>query len=80
MPESRADIIKHFCYEPLSWQKSVGYHVSKDDNKCRAPVPDRGRSPLSHQCGRVASQTVEGLRFCGLHAKQLRDYLEAVNG
>lgn len=63
-------------YEPVSWQKAVGYRVRTDATDCRARVHDEGRSPLSHQCCIKAKETVAGYRFCARHAKRARE-LEA---
>jgi len=78
MTVKQADTIKWFCYEPLGWEKSVGYSIAKGEKDCRASVHDEGRGVGFHQCGRQASQTVEGLRFCGLHARKLRERLGVV--
>ena len=64
-----------FCYKPIDWQRSLGYIVKKGVKDCRASVHDEGRSVGFHQCARIASQTVEGLRFCGQHARRLRERL-----
>jgi len=76
---TKNDVLRNFCYEPIAWKRSLGYGVAKGPKDCRASVHEEGRGVGFHQCGRIANQTVEGRRFCGLHAERLRNELEAAD-
>lgn len=66
--------IKWFVYEPLDWQKRVGYTVRKDN--CRAQVHEAGRSVMFRQCMRKPTEIIDGYGFCKQHAKIIRENLE----
>ena len=65
--------ITWYIYEPLSWQKTLGYQVNME--RCRHQVPDGGRSVGFHQCSRKAVEQVDGYWFCKMHAKRVREAL-----
>lgn len=49
-------------YEPLSWQKGLGYRVDKA--RCRASVHEGGRGVGFHQC---LKKPMTGERYCSVH-------------
>lgn len=62
-------------YEPLSWEKSVGYRIFLE--YCRASVHEGGRSVTFRQCARKPTRawvSPEGVtyRLCGTHARGLQ--------
>jgi len=78
MTKRLSNEIKWFCYNPIDWQRRIGYGVLTGEDDCRASVADGGRSVGFHQCGVWAKETIGGLRFCARHAKRLRKRLEEV--
>lgn len=52
-------------YEPLKWQKSIGYRVDK--SRCRAAVPEEGRGVGFRQCSR---KPANGERYCKHHTPE----------
>lgn len=74
MDEKRLqEIVKSMAYEPIDWQKSVGYHVSKND--CAASVHEAGRGVGHHQCQRKPTEELGGRKWCKQHAQQIKSQL-----
>ena len=54
-------------YEPLGWQKTVGYTVSP--YRCAASVHDSHHG--LRQCGNKGTRNVDGHSLCAKHAKMV---------
>ena len=52
-------------YEPIGWQKSLGYKV--DEDRCKATV--FGERVSLYQCLRKPKRKIHGVLFCEQHAK-----------
>lgn len=63
-----------FVYEPLGWQRRLGYSV--DENRCRYQVPEGGRSVGFRQCFRKSVTFIQGHGFCRQHAARIQEFLE----
>lgn len=60
--------IKSYVYNPVKWQRDLGYTVNFD--RCRYGI--YGFRGLDHQCGRKPSETIQGYGFCWQHAAMVR--------
>ena len=72
---NKKDMLNWYLYEPMAWQKRVGYSVDAKV-KCRFSVHETGRGVGFYQCQRNGKHDVEGFKLCGPHAKVLRAALE----
>jgi hypothetical protein len=60
-------------YEPLDYQKSIGWKLSPDS--CAYKIYERD-GVYPHQCSRKPKETIEGYGFCTQHAKLVRKRLK----
>ena len=65
-----AEISKRMVYDPIDWQKRLGYKLST--KYCAASVSESGRGVGFAQCGRKPVETLGGYGWCRQHAKQIK--------
>ena len=54
-------------FRPKGWSESMAERDREGNLRCRASVPDGGRSVLSHQCGNRGAIEEGGYYWCRIH-------------